>query len=107
MSLSSIVSSFKAGGNHILARITQDLNSHRYLWNYIYMTLYVFIAIWLTIFHANTCGTTVITVTGGVVTGIFTNAVWSKVYEKKNKESKNEPTINNSKVNSSEDGASA
>lgn len=89
MSFKSIVHSIKNVGNHLMARITADLTSHRLVWNYIYMGLYVFIALWLTIFYAAICGNTVVTATATVVMGIFTNVVWSRAYEKKNKEPDN------------------
>jgi hypothetical protein len=86
MSIASIAGKIQKGADHVMDRLTKDLTSQRRVWNYIYMGLYVFIALYLTIFHANTCGNTVIVTTGGVVSAIFTNVVWSNTYEKKNKE---------------------
>ena len=87
----TLITKVAAGRDHVLARVVSDLQSHRSVWNYIYMALYVFIALWLTIFYGRETGATVIISTAGVVTGIFTNVVWSKTYEKKNKEPDNEP----------------
>jgi hypothetical protein len=84
--IKELVESIRAGKNHLLERITKDLTSQRRVWNYIYMGLYVVTALYLTFFHAETCGNTVIVTTGGVVTAIFTNVVWSNTYERKNKE---------------------
>lgn len=84
--IKEIADSIKAGKDRVLDRVTKDLTSQRRVWNYIYMGLYVFIALYLTIFHAETCGNTVIMTTGGVVSAIFTNVVWSNTYERKNRE---------------------
>jgi hypothetical protein len=99
--MKGIFESLNAGKNRVMDRITKDMTSQRRVWNYIYMGLYVFIALYLTIFHADTCGNSVVMTTGGVVSAIFTNVVWSNTYEKKNKEPQNEPP----KVNAGEVGA--
>jgi hypothetical protein len=105
MTFAPVISSLKAGKDRILSRIVKDLQSHRSVWNYVYMALYVFLCIYLVITHGAECGNTIIMTTGGVVTGIFTNTVWSKTIEKI-KENPNVPTANLPKANPNEIGAS-
>ena len=94
-----ILDGIKAGSEKVGNRLAKDLTSQRRVWNYIYMGLYVIIALYLTFFHADTCGNTVVVTTGGVVSAIFTNVVWSNTYERKNKETPNEkPTVDPGEV---------
>lgn len=59
----------------------RDLKSLRALWNWLYMALYVWIAVWTVLYHPDHIPT-VITVTGGVVSVIFTGYVCTRAYEK-------------------------
>ena len=55
--------------------------SLRAFWNHLYMALYVWICVWTVLYHPNAIST-VVTVTGSVVSVIFTGYVMSKSYEK-------------------------
>ncbi|MBI4395897.1 MAG: hypothetical protein HY548_02295 [Elusimicrobia bacterium] len=59
----------------------RDLKSLRALWNWIYMALYVWVSVWAVLHHPDAVPT-VVTVTGGVVSVIFTGYVLTKTYEK-------------------------
>ena len=61
--------------------LIRDLKSLRALWNWIYMALYVWVCVWTALYHPNAIPT-VVTVTGSVVSVIFTGYVMSKSYEK-------------------------
>ena len=57
--------------------IMRDLKSLKALWNYLFLSLYVFISVWLTLYHADACGNAVVYTTGGIVTAVFTNYCWA------------------------------
>src|ERR1700730_359413 len=61
--------------------IARDFKSLRSLWNWIYMTLYVWMCIWTVLYHPQAIPTA-LSVTGGVISVIFTGYVCSKAYEK-------------------------
>lgn len=61
--------------------LARDLKSLRALWNWLYMALYVWICIYAVLYHPETIPTA-ITVTGGVVSVIFTGYVCTKAYER-------------------------
>lgn len=61
--------------------LIRDLKSLRALWNWIYMALYVWICVWTVLYHPSAIST-VVTVTGSVVSVIFTGYVLSTTYEK-------------------------
>lgn len=61
----------------------RDLKSLRAVWNYFYLGLYAFLCIWTALYHPEHLSTA-ITVTGGIVSVVFTGYVLSKAYEKKN-----------------------
>lgn len=61
--------------------LIRDLKSLRALWNWVYMALYVWICVWTVLHHPDVIPT-VVTVTGGVVSVIFSGYVLSKTYEK-------------------------
>ena len=65
----------------IAQNFARDLKSLRVVWNWIYCTLYVWMCVWAVLNHPETV-TTAITVTGGVVSVIFTGYVLTKAYEK-------------------------
>lgn len=65
----------------VVQNFIRDLKSLRALWNALYLTLYVFLCIWTALHHPEHLSTA-ITVTGGVVSVIFTGYVLSKTYEK-------------------------
>lgn len=71
----------KALRSDFAKNVARDLKSLRALWNWIYMALYVWICVWTTLKHPDAIPT-VITVTGGVVSVIFTGYVCSKTYER-------------------------
>lgn len=66
-----------------IQNIIRDLKSLRAVWNYFYLALYGFLCIW-TALRAPEHLSTAITVTGGIVSVVFTGYVLSKAYEKKN-----------------------
>ena len=104
MNLVPIYTAISAGKDHVLKRLTKDLQSHRSVWNYVYMLLYVVLVVYLAIKHGAECGNAIVLTTGGVVTGIFTNAVWSKTVEKI-KGTKNDIPSGKPKVDDGEVGA--
>jgi hypothetical protein len=61
--------------------LARDIKSLRALWNWLYLGLYAWICIWAVLHHPETISTA-ITVTGGVVSVIFTGYVTTKAYEK-------------------------
>jgi len=61
--------------------LIRDLKSMRALWNVLYLALYVFLCIWTALHYPEHLGTA-ITVTGGVVSVIFSGYVMSRAYEK-------------------------
>ena len=67
--------------NDFARNVARDMKSLRALWNWIYMALYVWICVWTVLYHPNAIST-VVTVTGSVVSVIFTGYVMSKSYEK-------------------------
>jgi len=64
--------------------LLRDLKSLRALWNWIYLALYTWICIWLVLYYAKECGTTVVVTTGSIVSFIFGAYVTSTYLEKKN-----------------------
>mgnify|MGYP001438198966 CR=1 FL=1 len=66
-----------------IQNIIRDLKSLRAVWNYFYLALYAFLCVW-TAFKNPEHLSTAITVTGGIVSVVFTGYVLSKAYEKKN-----------------------
>lgn len=71
----------KTARSDLAQNIIRDLKSLRALWNWIYMALYVWICVWTVLHHPDTIPT-VVTVTGGVVSVIFSGYVLSRAYEK-------------------------
>ncbi|OGS08245.1 MAG: hypothetical protein A2270_10465 [Elusimicrobia bacterium RIFOXYA12_FULL_51_18] len=61
--------------------LMRDIKSLRTLWNWLYMALYAWICVWTVLYHPDAIPT-VVTVTGGVVSVIFTGYVLTKTYEK-------------------------
>jgi hypothetical protein len=57
--------------------ILHDLKSLRALWNYIFLLIYLWVVAYLVLYHAETCGNTVVMTTGGLVGTIFTGYVFS------------------------------
>lgn len=66
-----------------IQNIIRDLKSLRAVWNYFYLALYAFLCVWTAFKHPEHLSTA-ITVTGGIVSVVFTGYVLSKTYEKKN-----------------------
>lgn len=73
----------KTARSDLAQNIIRDLKSLRALWNWIYMALYVWICVWTVLHHPDAIPT-VVTVTGGVVSVIFSGYVMSRAYEKVN-----------------------
>lgn len=71
----------KTANSDLAKNFIRDLKSLRALWNWVYMALYVWICVWTVLYHPDVIAT-VITVTGGVVSVIFSGYVLSKAYEK-------------------------
>ena len=65
----------------IIQNILRDLKSLRAMWNWLYLALYVYLCIWVALHHPDHLGTA-LTVTGGIVSVVFTGYVFSKTYEK-------------------------
>lgn len=80
--------------------LIRDLKSMSTLWNWIYMALYVWVCVWTVLYHSDVIST-VITVTGGVVSVIFSGYVLSRAYEK----AKNGRNGNGHSPNGGENGA--
>lgn len=71
----------KTAKSDLAQNLMRDLKSMRALWNWIYMALYVWICVWTVLHHPDAIPT-VITVTGGVVSVIFSGYILSRTYEK-------------------------
>jgi len=71
----------KTAKSDLIQNLLRDLKSLRALWNGLYLALYVFLCIWTALHHPEHLATA-ITVTGGVVSVIFTGYVLTKAYEK-------------------------
>lgn len=78
---SAIETAGKAITSDFAKNVARDIKSLRALWNWIYMALYVWICVWTVLYHPSAIAT-VVTVTGSVVSVIFTGYVLSKTYEK-------------------------
>lgn len=64
--------------------LARDIKSLRALWNWLYLALYAWICVWAVLHHPESVNTA-ITVTGSVVSVIFTGYVLTKTYEKTRK----------------------
>lgn len=64
----------------LVVELGKDFTSLRATWNWIYLSLYVFLALYGA-FKVPAAFGTIITVTGGVVSVLFTNYVLSKPKE--------------------------
>jgi len=71
-------------GKDFSVNMVRDLKSLRALWNYIFLALYTWIIVWGVLYYPTVCINTAITVTGGVVSVIFTGYVFTKSSEKRN-----------------------
>ncbi len=67
----------------LVQNLLRDLKSLRALWNGLYLSLYVFLCVWTALHHPEHLSTA-ITVTGGIVSVVFTGYVLTKTYEKVN-----------------------
>ena len=90
----------KTARSDLIQNILRDMKSLRALWNWLYMALYVWICVWTVLHHPDAIPT-VITVTGGVVSVIFSGYVLSRAYEK----AKNGNNGNGHTPNGEENGA--
>jgi len=71
----------KTANSDFAKNLMRDIKSLRALWNWVYMALYVWICVWTVLYHPDAIAT-VVTVTGGVVSVIFTGYVLTKTYER-------------------------
>lgn len=71
----------KIQATDLVQNLLRDLKSLRVLWNYIYMALFVWMDVWTMLYHPAAIPTA-LTVTGGVVSVIFTGYVLTTTYEK-------------------------
>jgi len=71
----------KTARSDLAQNLVRDLKSMRALWNWIYMALYAWICVWTVLHHPDAIPT-VVTVTGGVVSVIFSGYILSRTYEK-------------------------
>ena len=71
----------KTANSDFVKNLMRDIKSLRALWNWVYMALYVWICVWTVLYHPDAIAT-VVTVTGGVVSVIFTGYVLTKTYER-------------------------
>ncbi len=71
----------KTANSDFVRNLMRDIKSLRALWNWIYMTLYAWICVWTVLYHPDAIPT-VVTVTGSVVSVIFTGYVLTKTYER-------------------------
>lgn len=71
----------KTANSDFVRNVARDIKSLRALWNWLYMALYAWICVWTVLYHPDAIPT-VVTVTGGVVSVIFTGYVLTKTYEK-------------------------
>lgn len=71
----------KTAKSDVVQNLLRDFKSLRALWNWLYMALYAWMCVWTVLHHPDSVSTA-ITVTGGVVSVIFTGYVLTKTYEK-------------------------
>lgn len=67
----------------IVKNVMSDLTQLSSLWNYLFLGLYVWIAAYLVLYHADTCGSTVVMTTGGIVGTVFAGYVWKSHMDNK------------------------
>lgn len=91
----------KTARSDLAQNLIRDFKSLRALWNALYLALYVFLCVWTALNHPEHLSTA-ISVTGGVVSVIFSGYVLSKTYEK----IKNGGNGNGHPHNGEENGAS-
>jgi|CXWL01.1.fsa_nt_gi hypothetical protein len=72
----------KEGGDYI-QNLVRDLKSLRSIWCYVILALYTWIACYMTLYHADTCGVAVIYATAGLAGTAFTGYVIASNSEKK------------------------
>lgn len=90
----------KTARSDLAQNLVRDFKSLRALWNALYLALYVFLCVWTALNYPEHLSTA-ITVTGGVVSVIFSGYVLSKTYEK----IKNGGNGNGHSLNGEENGA--
>lgn len=61
----------------LITELGKDFTSLRATWNWVYLALYVFLALYGA-FEVKEAFSTIVTVTGGVVSVLFTNYVFGK-----------------------------
>lgn len=71
----------KTARSDIIQNVLRDLKSLRAMWNWLYLALYVYLCVWVALHHPDHLSTA-LTVTGGIVSVVFTGYVFSKTYEK-------------------------
>ncbi len=71
----------KTAKSDLAQNFIRDLKSLRAAWNYVYLALFVFLCVWVALHHPEHLSTA-ITVTGGIVSVVFTGYVLSRAIEK-------------------------
>lgn len=83
--IKAVLDKFKgASQSDLIRNVIRDLKSTRSLWCWVYLALYVWIAAWA-LRHRPEAARTVVSVTGGLASCIFTGYVLSKSFEKRHK----------------------
>lgn len=80
---SCAVTAQKGPGLTMAQSVLKDLKSLRALWNYLFLAIYAWVAVYLVLYHADSCGTSVVYTTGGIVGSVFTNYCWSSHMDKR------------------------
>lgn len=73
-----------ASQSDFIRNVIRDMKSTRSLWCWVYLALYVWIAAWA-LTHRPQAARTVVSVTGGLASCIFTGYVFSKSFEKRHR----------------------
>ena len=74
--------------------ILHDLKSLRGLWNVVAMILFFWVVIYLVLYHAETCGNTIVMTTGGLTGTIFTGYVFSQHLDRRIDAANQQPLAN-------------
>jgi len=84
----------------------RDMRSLRALWNWLYMSLYIYLCVWAALYYGKESLNTAIITTGGLVGTIFTAYIWSTTKERADIAKMNMPHIPVQKANEEEGEAS-
>lgn len=86
--------------------LMRDMRSLKALFNYVYLSLYVFLCVWAALYYGKDHLGTAIMTTGGIVGTIFTVYVWGQNKEKEMTIRSPYPTAAPEKPHADEEGAS-